>query len=113
MPSSASSPEYDVCLSFAGEQRPYVEKVADALLASGLRVFYDGCETASLWGKDLYEHLDSIYSNAARYCVLFVSQNTHRRSGLLMKEEALKPALCEKIQNIYCRPALMILKFLV
>ena len=24
-------PEYDVCLSFAGEQRPYVSKVADAL----------------------------------------------------------------------------------
>src|SRR5689334_15561742 len=53
--------EYDVCLSFAGEQREYVEDVAARLRASGVRVFYDDYEKASLWGKDLYEHLDWIY----------------------------------------------------
>jgi TIR domain len=65
---------YDVCLSFAGEQRTYVDEVADALQAAGVRVFYDDYQRAQLWGKDLYEHLDFIYRRAARYCVLFISK---------------------------------------
>lgn len=67
--------DYDVCLSFAGEERSYVEKVADSLRNRGCRVFYDEHEVASLWGKDLYTHLDYVYGSAARYCVLFASKN--------------------------------------
>lgn len=65
--------DYDVALSFAGEQGDYVEKVAAALRARGIRVFYDKYEKADLLGKDLYEHLDYIYRRAARYCVVFAS----------------------------------------
>lgn len=65
--------EYDVCLSFAGEQRSYVEAVANDLRSRGLRPFYDDYEQVQLWGKDLYEHLDWIYRKAARYCVIFAS----------------------------------------
>ncbi len=65
--------EYDICLSFAGEQRPFVEKVAGALRAKGIRVFFDDYEKVQLWGKDLYAHLDEVYQHLARYCVLFVS----------------------------------------
>ncbi len=67
--------EYDVCLSFAGEDRKYVRQVADELRRLGIRVFYDEYQEVDLWGKDLYEHLDDIYKNAARYCVIFVSNN--------------------------------------
>lgn len=66
---------YDVALSFAGQQRAYVEKVAAALRRRGIRPFYDDYEKATLWGKDLYEHLDWIYQKAARYCVLFASED--------------------------------------
>lgn len=66
--------EYDVCLSFAGEDRKYVEQVADHLHGRGVRVFYDRHETVNLWGKDLYEYLADIYSNKAKYCVLFASR---------------------------------------
>ncbi|GAA3747225.1 hypothetical protein GCM10022239_23400 [Leifsonia bigeumensis] len=65
--------EYDVVLSFAGEQRVYVEEVAGQLRGFGIRVFYDDYERANLWGKDLYEHLDYIYQRAAEYCIQFVS----------------------------------------
>lgn len=44
---------YDVALSFAGEERPYVEAVADALRNAGVKVFYDDYEKVTLWGKDL------------------------------------------------------------
>jgi hypothetical protein len=65
--------EYDVALSFAGEQREYVERVASNLRSGGVRVFYDSYEKADLWGKDLYEHLDYVYQRAARFCVVFAS----------------------------------------
>jgi hypothetical protein len=66
---------YDVALSFAGEQRVYVQKVAAALRRRGIRPFYDDYEKATLWGKDLYEYLDWIYQKAAQYCVLFASED--------------------------------------
>lgn len=66
--------EYDVCFSFAGEDRPYVEQVAAALSQLGVRIFYDQYEQANLWGKDLYVHLDEVYRCRAKYCVMFVSE---------------------------------------
>ncbi|MDH7447435.1 TIR domain-containing protein [Aquimarina sp. 2201CG14-23] len=70
---SDRSYEYDVALSFAGENRAYVEKVANSLRLKGINVFYDLFEEANLWGKNLYEYLSEIYQNKARYTVLFVS----------------------------------------
>jgi hypothetical protein len=64
---------YDVAFSFAGEDRPYVAKVAEVLAAAGVKVFYDEYETVTLWGKDLYVHLRDVYQNQARYTVLFAS----------------------------------------
>lgn len=65
--------QYDVCLSFAGEDREYVQSVADTLRSVGIRVFYDQYEKVNLWGKDLYQHLDYVYNRSARFCVVFVS----------------------------------------
>lgn len=70
---------YDVALSFAGEQRSYVQKVAAALRRQGIRPFYDDYEKVELWGKDLYEHLDWVYQKAARYCVLFASESYEQK----------------------------------
>ena len=71
--------DYDVCLSFAGNDRDYVEKVAKALAGKGVRVFYDRYEEVGLWGKDLYCHLADIYESAARYCVMFISKHYAKR----------------------------------
>lgn len=65
---------YDICLSFAGEDRDYVDNVANVLKQAGVKVFYDKYERETLWGKDLYQHLDSIYQNKAEYCVIFISK---------------------------------------
>lgn len=71
---------YDVCLSFAGEQRPYVDDVARLLRDNGVRVFYDDFEAATLWGKDLATYLDEIYRKRSRYCVLFASADYVRKT---------------------------------
>lgn len=75
----ASGYEYDVCLSFAGENRDYVQMVARGLQAHGVRVFYDEDEKVKLWGKNLTEHFDRIYRKASRYCVMFISEHYARK----------------------------------
>jgi hypothetical protein len=66
---------YAVALSFAGEDRDYVEAVASSLQEASVSVFYDGYEEAGLWGKNLYSHLRYIYEEAAEYTVVFVSRS--------------------------------------
>jgi hypothetical protein len=57
---------YEIALSFAGEDRAYVEMVADGLRGRGVTVFYDDYEKVEIWGKNLYEHLISVYSPSVR-----------------------------------------------
>lgn len=80
--------DYDVALSFAGEDRNYVEQVANILHQRDLQVFYDRYEEANLWGKDLYVHLDEVYRTKSKYVVMFVSEHyrdkiwtTHERQS--------------------------------
>lgn len=70
---------YDVCLSFASEQRDYVDQVAAKLRQAGVRVFYDRYETANLWGEDLVQHLDTVFQRQARFCVVFASADYARK----------------------------------
>jgi hypothetical protein len=72
--------EYDVALSFAGEQRREVELVASCLKAANLNVFYDDYEKSNLWGKDLYVHLSDVYQNQARYCIIFASKEYQQKN---------------------------------
>ena len=78
-------PKYHVALSFAGEDRKYVEKVAAQLAADGVEVFYDKFEEATLWGKDLYTHLKDVYENKALFTVMFISR--HYRDKVWPKHE--------------------------
>lgn len=103
-PTTVKAERYDVALSFAGEDRAYVEKVADALKAHGVKVFYDAHEQVGLWGKNLVDHLAEVYQNRSRFVVMFVSRHyvqkawpTHERQhaqsrALLAKEEYILPA---------------------
>jgi hypothetical protein len=95
---------YEVVLSFAGEDRPYVDPVAEILRKNDIELFYDNYEEVSLWGKNLTEHLYKVYSSSARYCVMFISKfyaekvwPTHERrsafeKAISSKEEYILPA---------------------
>lgn len=69
--------EFDVALSFAGEQREYVKKVAACLHSKGIKVFFD--EYEDLWGEDMYLHFDDIFQNKAKYAVVFASKEYARK----------------------------------
>lgn len=67
--------EYDIAISFAGEDRALAEELANELIAKGLKAFYDRFEEANLWGKNLYEYFSDIYINKARFCAMFLSKH--------------------------------------
>jgi TIR domain len=89
-PSQKQAPKkterYDIALSFAGENRAYVEEVATGLKAAGVSVFYDGFEKAKLWGKNLIDHLAEIYSNS-RYVVMFVSKEYVAKAWTMLERK--------------------------
>jgi len=101
---AAGADTYHVALSFAGEDRAYVEEVATLLRQSGVRVFYDEFEKAILWGKNLVDHLADVYQRRSKYVVMFISEHyvakawpTHERQhaqarALVAKEEYILPA---------------------
>lgn len=114
---SALEETFDVCLSFAGEQRDYVERIAVALKDAGLKVFYDQDEdvAASLWGRDLGEALDYVYRQGSRFCVMFISAdyaakawtNHERRSALaraIEHDEYVLPARFDDTELPGLRP---------
>jgi len=71
--------QYDVAISFAGEDRMIAKEVAESLRELGRRVFYDEYEKASLWGRDLYSHLSNVYKNKAKYCLVIISSHYARK----------------------------------
>ena len=71
--------KYDVTLSFAGEDREYVDEVAKVLKQNNIKVFYDKFEEVDLWGKDLGVHFDYVYRKGAKYCVPFISENYKKK----------------------------------
>lgn len=88
--------EFDVALSFAGEDRQVVLAIADDLRGRGVRLFYDDFERTKLWGSDLQEHLVNVYMVWARYVMIFVSQ--HYREKVWARHE-LKSALARSLSE--------------
>jgi hypothetical protein len=73
-PVAVQAQRYDVALSFAGEDRGYVDEVAERLHEEGVNVFYDRFEEANLWGRDLTEAFDEVFLHGARFVVMFLSR---------------------------------------
>src|SRR5436190_17794730 len=64
---------------------------------TNVSLFYDNYEEASLWGKNLTEHLHKVYSGSARYCVMFISKHyaekvwpTHERRSAFEKGDRVE-----------------------
>lgn len=96
--------EYDIALSFAGEDRAYVEMVAEQLIARGISIFYDRYEEDVLWGKDLYIHLTDIYRTKAQYTLMFVSKHYSEKLWTNHERKAAQSRAFEELDE-YILPA--------
>jgi hypothetical protein len=95
---------YDVALSFAGEDREYVEKVASILRDKHIRVFYDRYEQATLWGKNLYDHLKDVYETKSRFTVMFISEYYVQKMWTSLERQSAQSRAFREFQD-YILPA--------
>ena len=96
---------YDVCLSFAGEDRAYVRHVAGALQRSGVKYFYDEHNQVALWGKNLQEHLTTIYRDQSLFAVLFVSEHYAQKPWAVLERRAALEKAMKEFDREYVLPA--------
>ena len=96
--------EFDVALSFAGEDRAYIDEVANRLRYSGVKVFYDLFEEANLWGKNLYDYLSDIYMNKALYTVMFISRSYAEKMWANHERKSMQARAFQESQE-YILPA--------
>jgi hypothetical protein len=88
--------DFDVALSFAGEDREYVGDVASALKAAGVTVFLDSDYLADMWGEDLVEFFEGVYRIRSRFAILFLSR--HYAEKMWPREER-RNALARAIEQ--------------
>lgn len=100
----AENREFDIALSFAGEEREYVDRVANLLNERGVKVFYDLFEEANLWGKDLYVHLSGVYLERARFTVMFISDAYAKKLWTNHERKAAQARAFQEAQE-YILPA--------
>lgn len=96
--------EFDIALSFAGEDREYVEKVANILKSKGVSVFYDKFEEASLWGKNLYDYLSNIYKDKALFTIMFISKHYNQKMWTSHERQSMQSRAFQENQE-YILPA--------
>lgn len=96
--------QFEIALSFAGEDREYVDRVANLLRDSGITVFYDLFEEASLWGKNLYDYLSEIYQNKALFTIMFISEHYARKMWTNHERQAMQARAFQEHQE-YILPA--------
>jgi outer membrane protein assembly factor BamB len=72
--------DYDIAISFTGDDRTLAEALARQLRERGVRIFYDAFSEAELWGKDLYVYLDNTFRKQARFCVLVISRHYAKKA---------------------------------
>jgi hypothetical protein len=100
-PVRGSTKPYEIAFSFAGEDRPFVEQVVEALRSRGVRVFYDLSEQVDVLGKDLTAHLADVYKNKADYCLMFISRHYVQKAWpQFERQHAQSRALSQKREYI-------------
>lgn len=96
--------QFEIALSFAGEDREYVDRVANLLRDAGITVFYDLFEEASLWGKNLYDYLSEVYQDKALFTIMFISEHYARKMWTNHERQAMQARAFQEHQE-YILPA--------
>ncbi len=100
----SNTKEFEIALSFAGEDRVYVDQIANLLRGSGVKVFYDLFEEESLWGKNLYDYLTEIYMNKSLYTIMFISESYAKKLWTGHERQAMQARAFQENQE-YILPA--------
>jgi hypothetical protein len=97
----SAPPSFDVAISFAGTERPYVEELAKLLEGAGHSVFYHEFYPEYLWDKNLVDTFDEIFRESALVTTLSLSRKSTRiASGQTTSARAHRPELSLRRERI-------------
>jgi hypothetical protein len=68
------STSYDVALSFANEDRSIAREIAISLKKEDISVFFNEDSSAELWGQNLFDYLEKVYTDS-KLCIVILSNS--------------------------------------
>ncbi len=95
--------EYDLALSFAGEERTIAKQIAETMLCKNYKVYYDDFEPEKTFGENLTVVLGEIYGEKSKFCLIVISKSYVEKSWTYHELQfALSKQLKQK--NAYILP---------
>ena len=85
--------EYDIALSFAGEDRDYAELLYNYLTDHDFAVFYDRAEQHRILAQNVELFLAPIYESGARYVVAALGETYGIKRWTLFESDRFKPRI--------------------
>ncbi|MCU1373159.1 MAG: hypothetical protein JWO68_445, partial [Actinomycetia bacterium] len=82
--------EYDIALSFAGEDRPFAELLYDYLSDEELAVFYDFAEQDRILAENIEDYLAPIYESKARFVVAVLGERYGEKRWTIFESDKFK-----------------------
>lgn len=96
--------QFEVALSFAGENRDFAGVVAQSLRQEGVQVFYDNFYAADLWGTDLSIKLRDVYYGGSRYCIMILSESYLQKMWTMFERQQAIERLITQRGDAYILP---------
>lgn len=97
--------KYEIAVSYASEQRYYVEQFVNYFKQMKIAIYYDKDEQSQMLGTLLHEKLQEIYTEDTKYRVIFLSKNYINKPITKMESEYILA------DNVYNKHKLYIFKF--
>ena len=96
-PADADGFEFDIAISFAGEQRSIAEKVEKLIGSAGIRCYYDRKYAVESWGEDVAPYFADAFRNRARhYLVLWSKEYSVKQWPRFELSQAILRAINER-----------------
>lgn len=96
---------YKIAVSYASEQRYYVEKFVNFFIKKKIKIYYDRNEQAQMLGTLLHEKLQEIYTEDTEYRIIFLSQDYVNKPITKMESEYILA------DNVFEKSKLYVFKF--
>lgn len=88
--------EFDVAISFAGENRPLAKHIADQLLALDIQVFYDENFEANYLGKTWAKQFSKVFGASSRYVLCLLDSHHQEKIWPTFEREVFSPRVANE-----------------
>lgn len=96
---------YEIAVSYASEQRVYVESFVRCLKRKHIHVYYDRDEQVRMAGKLLHEQLQEIYTEECNFRIIFLSHDYAKKPTTKLESEFILA------ENMYEKNRMFVFRF--